>query len=55
MMTKPAGVFLQLIAGGFIAASLVAINSDLSSMWSWIGLGFGLLLLYAGGKPAMRK
>ena len=58
-MTKPAGVFLQIISIPIMLFGCVDgmadINRDESGMFGWAVFGLGLLMLWAGGRPARKQ
>ena len=53
MLTKPAGVFLQLLGAPFVFYGFFGIFGSWSHAWTGLIIGLGLLFL--GGKPAIRK
>ena len=53
MLTKPAGVFLQLLGAPCFIYGFFGIFGSWSH--TWISLIIGLSLLFLGGKPAIRK
>jgi hypothetical protein len=56
MLTKPAGVFLQLLAVPvIIGGCLEATRPDASTWWGWGIFAVGLVLLWFGGRPAARR
>jgi hypothetical protein len=57
-MTKPAGVFLQLLSIPVMVTGCmqgIGPDGDGGNPFGWAVFGVGVLMLYAGGKPARRK
>ena len=58
-MTKPAGVFLQLLSIPVMLAGCIegmaAANQDVVSVVGWTLFALGVLLLWIGRKPAVRR
>lgn len=53
-LTKPAGVFLQLLSIPLMLGGCVYGLGN-HSTGGWVSLGVGIILLYLGGQPARKK